>query len=153
MQAPRPEIRILADADVDTVGQVLGLARLTQGNGRYYVAWIENEPVGHAYLALKKPPVLQDVEVRAQYRRRGIARLLIAAVEDAASELGSPTLRLSVSANDDSVQRLYRSLGFRDTGQAPVTVCGTIQVRTGPLEVDDVLLTWEKTLTPGERAT
>jgi len=151
MQVPRPEIRLLDDADVDTVGQFLGLARLTQGNGHYYVAWIGEEPVGHAYLALKKPPVLQDVEVRERYRRQGVARLLIDAVENAASELGSRTLRLSVSAHDDSVQRLYRSLGFRDTGQAPVTVRGTIQIRTGPLEVDDVLLTWEKVLDQGAR--
>jgi len=147
MQAPRPEIRILDDAEIDTVGQVLGLARLLQGNGHYFVAWIGNEPAGHAYLALKKPPVLQDVEVREVYRRRGLARLLIAAVESAAAQLGSPTLRLSVSAHDDSVQRLYRSLGFKDTGQAPVTVRGTIQIRTGPIEVNDVLLTWEKPLT------
>jgi len=53
-----------------------------------------------------------------------------------------------VSAHDERVQTLYRSLGFEDTGLAPLTVRGTIQIRSGPLDVDDVLLTWEKALEP-----
>ncbi|MGN6378273.1 MAG: hypothetical protein ACTHNU_04925, partial [Gaiellales bacterium] len=54
----------------DRVGAVLGLARVGQGDGFYLVAWDGDEPAGHAYLALTEPPEMQDVEVRAAYRRR-----------------------------------------------------------------------------------
>ena len=130
------------------VGRVLGLARLHQGNGHYLVAWLEGEPVGHAYLTFTNPPELQDVEVREAFRRRGVARLLVGAAEISAFQRDARALRLSVSAHDERVQTLYRSLGFEDTGLAPLTVRGTIQIRSGPLDVDDVLLTWEKALEP-----
>jgi len=140
------QVRALVDAEVDAVGRVLGLARLYQGNGDYLVAWIEDEPVGHAYLTRTDPPELQDVEVREAFRRRGVARRLVTSAETSAREQGADALRLSVSVQHTGVQTLYRSLGFIDTGLTPVTVHGTIHVRTGPLEVDDVLLTWEKKL-------
>ena len=44
-------------------------------------------------------------------------------------------------------QALYRRCGYIDTGIPPRRVRGTIMLRTGPLEVDDTLLTWEKRLT------
>jgi hypothetical protein len=50
-----------------------------------------------------------------------------------------------VSARDLDVQRLYRSLGFVDVGIAPLEVHGVVNIRTGPIEVNDTLLTWEKT--------
>ena len=67
-------IRPLAADEVERVAAVLGLARLDQGNGFYLVAWSDDEPLGHAHLALTDPPELQDVEVRADYRRRGSPR-------------------------------------------------------------------------------
>ena len=66
-------VRRLVDDEVERVGAVLGLARLYQGNGFYLVAWENEEPLGHAYLALTDPPELQDVQVRPEQRRRGVA--------------------------------------------------------------------------------
>ena len=140
------EIRPLADAEADVVGAALGLARLHQGNGLYLVAWEGSEPVGHAHLALSDPPELQDVEVRETHRRRGIASALTAAVEAQARARGYATLRVTVSADSPAAQALYRKLGFVDTGIPPRRVQGTVQIRTGPLEVDDKLLTWETPL-------
>ena len=140
------EIRPLADADADVVGAAHGLARLHQGNGLYLVAWEGSEPVGHAHLALSDPPELQDVEVRETHRRRGIASALTAAVEAQARARGYATLRVTVSADSPAAQALYRKLGFVDTGIPPRRVQGTVQIRTGPLEVDDTLLTWETPL-------
>jgi hypothetical protein len=51
-----------------------------------------------------------------------------------------------VSADSPAAQALYRKLGFADTGIPPRRVKGTVQIRTGPLEVDDTLLTWETPL-------
>ena len=140
-------MRTLDVAEVDTVVNYLGLARLLQGDGHYLVAWIGKRPVAHAYLALSEPPHLQDLEVDPEFRRRGIARELVSAVEAEAVLRGFDTLQLEVSADDAHVQALYRSLGFRDTGRDAIVVQGTIQIRTGPIEVDDRLLTWEKRLT------
>jgi GNAT superfamily N-acetyltransferase len=143
---PRLEIRTLDDTEVVPVDQVLGLARLHRGSDHYFVAWFADELAGHAYRTLTIPPEPQDVEGRKEFRRRGVARLLVGAAGAPAIERGTRALRLSISAHNESVLAPCRSLGFGDTGLAPVTVRGTTQIRTGPLDVDDVLLAWDKVL-------
>lgn len=125
---------------------MLGLARLGQGDGFYLVAWDGDEPVGHAHLALTDPPELQDVSVRPEHRRRGIASALTEAAEREAAGRGFDRMRLEVSAGSDAARALYRKAGYADCGVAPRRVQGTVMIRTGPLEVDDTLLTWEKPL-------
>ena len=144
-------IRPLEAEDVAQVSAVLGLSRLDQADGVYLVAWEGRSPVGHAHLALTDPPELQDVEVRPERRRGGVASALAAGAEDLAAEHGADRVRLLVSADDVAVRRLYASLGYVDTGIAPLRVRGTVMLRTGPLEVDDTLLTWEKRLPPRPR--
>jgi len=140
------QIRELAPNEVERVGAVLGLARLEQGDGYYLVAWEGDEPLGHAHLALTDPPELQDVSVRPEYRRRGVATALAGAAERAAAAGGFTRLRLSVSVANDAARAMYRHLGYVDAGVPPRRVHGTIRIRTGSLEVDDTLLTWEKSL-------
>jgi ribosomal protein S18 acetylase RimI-like enzyme len=147
MSAPEPwQIRPLAAEEVARVAAVLGLARLDQGDGFYLVAWAGEEPLGHAHLALTEPPELQDVSVRAEHRRRGIGSALTRAAERAARERGHGRLRITVSVDNEAAQAVYRSLGYVDAGVPPRRVQGTIQIRTGLIEVDDTLLTWEKPL-------
>jgi GNAT superfamily N-acetyltransferase len=145
-------IRPLAPGEVDVVGARLGLARLAEPDGAYLVAWDGDQPVGHAHLTRHDPPRLQDVEVHPDAQRRGVARQLVAAAAVAAAARGATTLRLEVSATNDVAHALYRSCGFVDTGVPPRRVTGTIQIRTGPIEVDDVLWTWELPLGPGGAA-
>jgi ribosomal protein S18 acetylase RimI-like enzyme len=148
------QIRELAPTEIERVGAVLGLARLGQGDGFYLVAWDGDEPLGHTHLALLDPPEIQDVSVRPEYRRRGVASALAAAAESEAEARGSTRLRLSVSMGNVAAQNLYRGLGYIEAGIPPRRVQGTIQLRTGPIEVDDTLLTWEKALgdrTPSQR--
>jgi GNAT superfamily N-acetyltransferase len=144
--APMLQIRELAPNEVEQVGAVLGLARLEQGDGYYLVAWEDDEAVGHAHLALTDPPELQDVSVRPEYRRRGVATALANAAERAVVARGSARLRLSVSVDNDAALALYRQLGYADVGVPPRRVQGTIRIRTGTIEVDDTLLTLEKSL-------
>ena len=125
---------------------VLGLARLDQGDGFYLVAWVGDRPAGHAHLALTDPPELQDVEVLAQYRRRGLGSALTAAAEAEVLSRGFDRLRVTVSVDNAAAQALYGRLGYGDTGLPPRRVLGTVMIRTGPLEVDDTLLTWDKRL-------
>jgi ribosomal protein S18 acetylase RimI-like enzyme len=146
MSLPTWQIRELAATEVDRVGAVLGLARLEQGDGFYLVAWQDDDPLGHAYLAIADPPELQDVSVRTEHRRRGVASALTAAAEDEAVARGFGRLRLNVGIGNEAAQALYRGLGYDECGLPPKRVHGTIQIRTGPIEVDDTLLTWEKEL-------
>lgn len=144
------DIRPLAPEQVDRVAAVLGLARLDQGDGFYLVAWDGDQPAGHAHLALTDPPELQDVEVSAHYRRRGVGSALTAAAEAEAQKRGFDRLRVTVSVDNAAAQALYRTLGYGDSGMPARRVQGTVMIRTGPLEVDDTLLTWDKRLSgPG----
>ena len=104
-------VRPLLPSEVERVASVLGLARLQQGDGFYLVAWDRDEPLGHAHLALSDPPELQDVEVRAEHRRRGVATALTAAAEREATGRGSDRLRITVSVDNAAAQALYRGCG------------------------------------------
>ena len=140
------EIHPLDPSEIELVSGVLGLARLHQGDGMYLVAWREGVPLAHAHLALTDPPELQDVEVRPEYRRRGIGSALTAHAEREARARGFDRLRLGVGVDNAAAQALYRGCGYVDAGVAPRRVTGTIEIRTGPIEVDDTILTWEKRL-------
>ena len=141
------DVRPLAQSEIDSVGAVLGLVRLDQGDGFYLVAWDGDEPLGHLHLALTDPPELQDVSVRAEHRRQGVATALVGRAEDGARARGFDRVTLFVGAENAAAQALYRRCGYADSGAAPRRVKGTIQARTGPIDVDDTLLTWEKRLT------
>jgi ribosomal protein S18 acetylase RimI-like enzyme len=138
--------RLAGDEVARVLGSGLGLARLNNENGFYLVAWNGAEPIGHAYLALADPPELQDVSVLPPHRRQGVASALTRAAEETAVAMGHKQLTLTVSAASSAARALYASLGYEDTGQAPRHVKGTIEIRSGPLEVDDTLLTWHRKL-------
>jgi hypothetical protein len=59
---------------------------------------------------------------------------------------GGSALSLTVGAGNAEAQALYRKLGYARTAEPPRRVKGTVQLRTGPIEVDDVLLPLEKRL-------
>jgi GNAT superfamily N-acetyltransferase len=141
-------IRQLADDERERViAAGLGLSRLPRDDGSFYlVAWDGDDPVGHAHLALTSPPELQDVQVLERHRRRGVASALTRAAEQEAATRGFDRLTLTVGIGNAAAQAVYRRLGYRDTGLPPRHVTGTVLIRTGPLEVDDTLLTWEKSL-------
>jgi GNAT superfamily N-acetyltransferase len=136
-------IRPLADDERDrVVAAGLGLARLPRTDGSFYlVAWDGEEPLGHAHLALDDPPEIQDVEVREQHRGRGVGSALVAAAADEAAARGYAHVTMTVSTGKPEVQALYERLGFVDSGLPLRRVTGTVQIRTGPLEVDDILRT------------
>ena len=140
------DVRPLASSELDSVASVLGLARLHQGDGFYLVAWRGNEPLGHVHLALTDPPELQDVFVRVEHRRQGVATALLGRAENEALARGFDRVSLGVSVDGVAAQAFYRRCGYIDSGDAPRCVKGTIEIRTGLIDVDDTLLTWEKRL-------
>jgi ribosomal protein S18 acetylase RimI-like enzyme len=55
--------------------------------------------------------------VSPAFRRRGIARLLLAAAEDLARESGKETVGLHVSGNNLAALRLYEAEGYKQAGR------------------------------------
>ena len=63
----------------------------------------------------------QAAEIKRMYvvpaaRRRGVARALLAALEDAAHELGYTTVRLDTGPRQPHAQALYEASGYRPIG-------------------------------------
>ena len=137
------DIRELTDDDVARIGERLPLARYPN-HQTYLVAWDGGEPLGHAHIAWERTslgvPEIQDVFVREDRRRRGVATALAQAAETLAVERRHARVSLSYGIANDAARRLYEGLGYRDAGLAPEPVRGLIRVRTGILEVDDVLI-------------
>jgi GNAT superfamily N-acetyltransferase len=142
-------VRPLDDGDLERVCEVLPVHRLHQGDGSYLVAWEGATPVGHLHLARSSPPEIQDLTVLDSHRRRGVATSLLAAAEDACRDLGHDQVSVTVSVDNAVAQALYERLGYRDTGEPLRRVAGTVQLRTGPLDVDDTLRTLIKHLDEG----
>jgi GNAT superfamily N-acetyltransferase len=139
----RIDIRELTDADVERIGDGLPLARYPN-HQTYLVAWDGDEPLGHAHVAWQRTtlgvPEIQDVFVREDRRRRGIATALALAVEALAAERRFARISLSYGLANDAARRLYEGLGYRDAGLEPEQVRGLVRVRTGILEVDETLI-------------
>jgi len=131
---------------VDAVIEVLGLARLNQGDGTYLVAWMDGNPVGHVYVTHATTPEIQDLEVRREHRKQGIGSALVAAAEQFAESRQATQITLEVSAEDESTQRLYAELGYVVSFQKPRRVEGFVMIRTGPLAVNDLLVRMNKAL-------
>jgi len=80
------------------------------------VAYRDGVPVGCAGLLTAGPSTaeLTKVYVRPQARRSGIARQLLAAVEEAARERGVTRLRLDTRADLEEARGLYAAAGYRE---------------------------------------
>lgn len=62
---------------------------------------------------------VHDLHVIIDYRRRGVGRLLLGAVERTARELGCCKLTLEVQENNRAALALYRDFGFVDGQYEP----------------------------------
>jgi GNAT superfamily N-acetyltransferase len=136
----------LDDARTAQACDALPLARLAQGDGAYLVAWLDDSPIGHVYLARTQRPELQDLFVLDGYRRTGVGTKLLLAAEDVCRRDGCAEVCLTVSVGAPDTRAFYERLGYLDVGIPPRRVLGTVQIRSGPLEVDDTLLTLVKRL-------
>ena len=85
--------------------------------GRLILALHEDRPAGCVAL---RPLFHRDAEmkrlyVRSQHRGAGLGRLLANTVIEAARELGYETLKLDTLPQMKAAQRMYETLGFRET--------------------------------------
>lgn len=71
---------------------------------------------GHDFLAFRGPAgVLHDLIVAADYRGRGVGRLLLNAALDFFKSRGVPRVVLSTAEQNGTAQRLFATMGFRRT--------------------------------------
>jgi ribosomal protein S18 acetylase RimI-like enzyme len=71
---------------------------------------------GYDYMALRGPAgVIQDIIVDAEYRGRGVGRLLLDATLAELKSRGALQVVLSTAERNEAAQRLFASVGFRRT--------------------------------------
>jgi ribosomal protein S18 acetylase RimI-like enzyme len=95
-----------------------------------FLALAGEQPVGLAVCFLgfstfaARPLInIHDLAVHARFRRQGLGRRLLAAIEEKARALGCCKLTLEVHPDNDVARHLYRSFGFdgrrENAGQQP----------------------------------
>jgi GNAT superfamily N-acetyltransferase len=148
-------IRPLRPDEVEGVDRVLPLHRLG-GEGDYLVAWDDNIPVGHAFIAWSGTdlglPEIQDVFVLPERRGEGVGTALARAAEKTASARGHDRCSIGVGVANAGARRLYERLGYTRADVPPKRVHGTITIRGEPVEVDDTLLYFTKHLVDSARS-
>jgi ribosomal protein S18 acetylase RimI-like enzyme len=149
------DVRELTPEQVDLVGTQLPLNRLPQHlreASTYLIAWDGAAAVGHAHIAWSGThlglPEIQDVFVLPDRRRRGIASALTESAEQRARSAGWSEISLSVGDRNAAARGLYEKLGYVDAAVEPVHVSGVVDLRRGPIEVDDTLVYLTKPLGP-----
>ena len=82
------------------------------------VAWHGNQPVGFAFNHLRDGALgyVEILAVRADRRRRGIARALLLRSFAALAAAGAQAVELRVVGSNDAGRRLYESAGMRPDG-------------------------------------
>lgn len=86
----------------------------TPARGIYFLVYNESEPVGGGAL---RPIDESTVEIRRmyvlkEYRRHGVARMILEALEREAAHLGYASMRLETGNRQIAAMRLYESCGF-----------------------------------------
>jgi ribosomal-protein-alanine N-acetyltransferase len=89
------------------------------GEGYTFLAWEDNGTlIGYAgMLTVLDTADITNVAILPEYRRRGLAKDLFAALTDAARSKGVTRLQLEVRESNTAARALYESLGFAVDGK------------------------------------
>lgn len=91
---------------------------LKNPGARCWVAEVEDQVVGALVLwRVLDEAELATLAVRPDFRRRGIARVLLQTALDAAYAEGARICQLEVRAGNEAAQKLYESFGFAVVGR------------------------------------
>lgn len=84
------------------------------------LAYLGDQPVGLVIVLAAGPDAeILTLGVLPRFRRRGIARRLLAAAGNRAGATGCERLLLEVAEDNEAAQMLYRRLGFVDIARRP----------------------------------
>jgi GNAT superfamily N-acetyltransferase len=99
-------------------------ARFDHGESIVFVATEAGQPLGFAQLypsfssvSLQRVFVLNDLFVSEEGRRRGVATLLLDALESYAWSLGASRITLNVARPNTTAQALYEARGWKQDDQ------------------------------------
>jgi GNAT superfamily N-acetyltransferase len=104
------------------------LEELCDATKTYLIAEVDGKPVGFAMVgealsdtcaAFESPVELFRFYVAQEQHGRGVAQLMMDAVEDVARDMGGCTLCLGVWEHNPRAIRFYEKIGFRDAGAQP----------------------------------
>jgi GNAT superfamily N-acetyltransferase len=125
IDATSPDALALLDAMVAGLAEVYGAdvedrtprataADFSPPGGAYVALYEDGRPVGGGGLKRLAPDLgeLKRMYVVPVARGRGLARVLLAALEDAARDLGYARLRLDTGPHNVEAQRLYDTSGY-----------------------------------------
>jgi ribosomal protein S18 acetylase RimI-like enzyme len=146
------EIRPIAESDVEPLASHLTHKPNAQsmrnrfrearlGNREMLVALLDGEPVGTVSIgggeADFHPGALYlfSLDVAPEQRRTGIATTLINAVESLALDRGKGAVDLKVGVDNPDAARLYRSLGYFDSGDVVLDVWMEYAADGTPIEM------------------
>jgi GNAT superfamily N-acetyltransferase len=87
---------------------------LSPPDGTFLVAYVEGEPVGCGGIKRLSEDAaeLKRLYVAPKVRNQGVARVLVAALEDAARQAGNHVVRLDTGAAQPAAVQLFRSAGY-----------------------------------------
>lgn len=103
-------------------------AEQRDGTATYLVAWQDEEPLGSGLVRWRGPVgtnaraarpdsvEINHLQVREEWRGRGVGTTLITAAEQLVKDRGCSLLALSVAVDNPDATRLYRRLGYIPTG-------------------------------------
>jgi ribosomal protein S18 acetylase RimI-like enzyme len=77
--------------------------------------------LGHSIEYQGRDGFVDEIYVRPAWRRRGVARELLRALEEEAVAVGVRALHLEVERQKEAVQALYHHLGFEDHDRVLMT--------------------------------
>ena len=91
---------------------------LKSQNSEFVCAKIENKVVGFAGIKIVLDTAdIMNIAVREDYRRQGIATLLLNNILDICNEKNIKTINLEVNEENFSAIRLYQKFGFKENGR------------------------------------
>ena len=91
---------------------------LSPPDGTFLVAYVDEQPVGCGGIKRLSDDVaeLKRLYVVTNVRKQGVARSLIAALEDAARQAGYRVVRLDTGAEQPAAVQLFQSAGYHEIG-------------------------------------
>ena len=98
------------------LGSTASVADMLPPGGRFVVAYIDGRPAGCGTVKRfdDRTGEIKRIYIRPDARGHGLARRILAALEDAAAEIGYERVCLDTGARQPAAQALFRSSGYRE---------------------------------------
>jgi GNAT superfamily N-acetyltransferase len=97
-------------------GSTASVAEMSPPSGRFLVVYVDGSPVGCGTVRRFDDATgeIKRMYVRPEGRGRGVARRILAELEEAAREIGYARIVLDTGDRMPEAQALYRSSGYRE---------------------------------------